>query len=422
MPYFEVRILLSAAILSIGTELTRGELTDTNATWLSEQLTSIGCDVAEHATVPDEVLAIRAAIVALAGRRVFVVSTGGLGPTSDDLTSDAAAAAMGVGLVRHEASLEAIKRRYAAAGREMSANNAKQANFPSSADVLPNPVGTAPGFALTLGDCRCFFLPGVPHEMKRLFEDHVRPSIGSQVERTTHQIRLRTFGLPESEVAERLEGLEEVHPGLILGYRASFPEIEVKIRAGASGTVSAEERVAAVADEVRKRLGDAVFGEGDDTYQAFVGRQLRNNRLTLAVAESCTGGMISSMITDVAGSSDYLLLDAVTYSNASKTKLLGVRGELLRAHGAVSGECAAAMAEGARRLADSDLAVSVTGVAGPGGGTEDKPVGTVYLGLARRDAKTETDHFMLCGDRARIRRRAAYLALRMVARAASSSS
>ena len=412
---------MSAAILSVGTELTRGELINTNATWLSDQLTSIGCVIAEHSTVPDEVDAIRDAIRSVADRNAFVVCTGGLGPTTDDVTARAAAAALGVRLERHAPSLEAIERRYAAAGREMSPTNAKQADFPAGADVLPNPVGTAPGFAITVGSCRCFFLPGVPHEMERLFSDRVLCIIAAVVERTTHQLRLRTFGLPESVVAEKLSGLEEAHPGLVLGYRASFPEIEVKVCAAANGSASAEERVADISRLVRERLGDAVYGEGEDTYQGFVGRELRAHQLTLALAESCTGGMVASMITEVAGSSDYLLLDAVTYSNASKTKLLGVQGELLRAHGAVSAECAAAMAEGARRLADSDLAVSVTGIAGPGGGSEAKPVGTVYLGLARRGGDTTTEHFLLSGEREQVRRRAAYLALRMVARAAAES-
>lgn len=412
---------MRAAILSVGSELTRGELINTNATWLSDELTSIGCAIAEHGTVPDEVDAIRDALRSLAGRNELVVCTGGLGPTSDDLTARAAAAAAGVKLERHAPSLEAIERRYAAAGREMSPASAKQADIPVGADVLPNPVGTAPGFALTIGTCRCFFLPGVPREMQRLFVDRVVGAVAPVAERTTHQVRLRTFGLPESVVGEKLAGLEEENPGLTLGYRASFPEVEVKVCAVASGSASAEERVAAIGREVRERLGDVVYGEGDETYQGFVGRELRAHRMTLALAESCTGGMIASMITDVAGSSDYLLLAAVTYSNASKTELLGVQGELLRAHGAVSGECAAAMAEGARRLADSDLAVSVTGIAGPGGGTEAKPVGTVYVGLARRGGDTVTEHFSLSGDREQIRRRAAYLALRTVARAAAES-
>lgn len=408
----------AAAVLSIGTELTRGELIDTNSTWLSERLTSMGCEVTERAVVDDDVGRISEAITRLAGRHSFVVATGGLGPTTDDRTGEAAARALGVELVRHEPSLEAIRRKFAAAGREMTPSNAKQADLPSSALALENPVGTAPGFALAVGRCRCFFLPGVPHEMRRIFDDHVQPAIAPAVDRRSHQIRLRTFGLPESVVGERLAGLEEANPGLTLGYRASFPVIEVKVHARASSEPMATELAVRVAREVRERLDGTVFGEGDVGFAEYVGRLLRDRGLTLAVAESCTGGLVGAMITDVPGSSEYLLLDAVTYSNAAKTDVLGVGSELLRAHGAVSAESAAAMAEGARRVADADVAVSTTGVAGPGGGTESRPVGTVWIGLARRGRAPTTEQHRLYGDRARIRTLAAYLALRTVARAA----
>ena len=409
---------MKAAVFSIGTELTRGELTNTNASWLAEQLTLIGCTVVEQSTIPDDAELIRATLLRLSTSHGVVVCTGGLGPTTDDLTTAAAAAAAGVELVRHEASLDAIRRRFRAANREMSPSNTKQADFPRGADVLDNPVGTAPGFAITLGACRCFFLPGVPHEMERIFDDRIRPELAPTVERTTHQVRLRTFGLPESQVGERLSGIEEAFEGITLGYRASFPEIEVKILAEGPSLAVAQERAALAEREVRDRLEDAVFGEDDDTYPAYVGHLLRDRGLTVALAESCTGGMVSSLITDVPGSSDYLLLSAVTYSNASKTNVLGVSGELLRGYGAVSAESAAAMADGVRRLADADLAVSITGIAGPGGGSESKPVGTVFIALARRDRETATEALKLSGDRWRIRRLAAYCALRVLARVA----
>jgi nicotinamide-nucleotide amidase len=412
---------MSAAVLSIGTELTRGELVNTNATWLSEQLTLLGCEVAEHAVVADDVDAIVETLRRLASRNAVLVVTGGLGPTTDDLTSEAAARAAGVGLARHEPSLEAIRRKFAAVGRTMSATNAKQADFPVGAVVLENPVGTAPGFALTLGACRCFFMPGVPHEMQRIFGDHVQSALAPTVQRRTHQVRLRTFGLPESVVGERLAGLEDAHPGVTIGYRASFPEIEVKVHARAESGGDAAELAQRVAREVRERLEDVVFGEGEETYAAYVGRVLRDRGLTLAVAESCTGGMVGAMLTEVPGSSDYLLLDAVTYSNAAKSGVLGVSSEILRAHGAVSAESATAMADGARRIADADLAVSITGIAGPGGGSETKPVGTVWIGLARRDREAVAELHRLHGDRTRIRTMAAYLALRTVIGAATSS-
>jgi len=408
-----------AAVLSIGTELTRGELVNTNARWIAEELTTLGFDVVEHETVDDDRARIVSIVRRLSESARVVVATGGLGPTTDDLTTAAVADAAGVDLFRDPASLEAIRRRFAAFNREMTPSNEKQADFPRGAHVLPNPVGTAPGFAIEIGTARFFFMPGVPVEMRRMFEDRVVPQIAPLVERTMHQVHLRTFGLTESRVGELLAGLERDEPRVTIGYRAHFPEIEVKVLARAESEQEAEAIAKRVAEIVRERLGDAVYGERDDTFPAYVGNVLRERGWTLSVAESCTGGLVGQLVTSVAGSSDYLLLDAVTYSNAAKTSVLGVSGELLRAHGAVSSECAAAMAEGVRRICDSDVAVSITGIAGPGGGTDDKPVGTVWLGLARRGQETRTQAVKLPGDRERIRTLAAYLALRWVARAAA---
>jgi len=273
-----------------------------------------------------------------------------------------------------------------------------------------------------VGRARCFFMPGVPREMQAIFRDSVRPTVGELAERTTHQRHVRTFGLPESQVAELLEGVEEAHEGITLGYRAHFPEIEVKVHARAESAADAEKLALRVTDLVRERLGEAVFGERDDSFAGAVGERLRDRGLTLALAESCTGGMVGAMLTAVPGSSEYLLLDAVTYANSAKTQILGVEQDLLRAYGAVSAECACAMAEGARRAGGSDVAVSITGVAGPGGGSEHKPVGTVWIALARKDEPTRMFRYQLDGDRDRVRTRAAYLALELVRRHAEGRS
>jgi nicotinamide-nucleotide amidase len=409
---------MKAAILAIGTELTRGELTDTNGTWLSTELTGLGYDVREHAVVSDDGDEIVAAIDRLATRVELVIATGGLGPTTDDLTTAAASRALGVELVRDEESVERIRRRFAAFNREMSPSNLKQADFPVGARIVPNPDGTAPGFSIEHGKARFFFLPGVPSEMKAMFSTSIVPVVATAVERTTHQVHIRSFGLTESQVGEKLGGLERENPGVVLGYRASFPEIEVKVLARATDHESAFAIANRVAEEVRNRLGDAAYGDRNDSYPGAVGRALRERGLTVAVAESCTGGMVGSMLTSVPGSSEYLLLDAVTYSNASKTSLLGVSEDVLRGHGAVSAETASAMAEGALRISGADIAVSVTGIAGPGGGTEQKPIGTVWLALAQKDHRTNAKHFRLFGDRERIRTLSAYIALRLVLRAA----
>jgi nicotinamide-nucleotide amidase len=409
---------MKAAVLSIGTELTRGELINSNAAWLAEQLTSFGFEVAEHATVDDDGDRIVAAVKRLAGGCRVVVATGGLGPTSDDMTSVAVGAAVGVPLTRDEPTVERIRAKWSAMGAEMPASNEKQADFPEGASILDNPLGTAPGFSVALGDCRLFFMPGVPKEMRHMFHRHVVPAVAPDVVRTSHQIHLRTFGLTESQAGDLLKDMDDPERGIVIGYRASFPEIEVKVLARADTEVEAEGRAREVADEVRRRLGDAVYGERDDTFASAVGRALRERELTLAVAESCTGGLVGTLLTSVPGSSNYVLMDAVVYANSAKTKMLGVSPDLLRAHGAVSEESAAAMAEGALRLSGADMAVSVTGVAGPGGGSDDKPVGTVWFGLAQKGRPTVTKLRKLPGDRDRIRTLAAYVALRMVLRGA----
>src|SRR5271155_3597006 len=242
---------MTCAVLSIGTELTRGELVNSNAAWLASELTSVGFEVVEHAVVDDHVEHILEALNRLSARVRVVVSTGGLGPTSDDVTARAVAATLGVGLMRDEASLEAIRRRFEKAGRTMSPSNEKQADFPEGADVLPNPVGTAPGFGVRLGGANAFFLPGVPHEMKKMFEEQVVPRIRTLASRDSHQVRLRTFGLPESLVGERLAGVEEAFPGVIIGYRAHFPEIEVKVLARAATNPAAVELAERATVEVK---------------------------------------------------------------------------------------------------------------------------------------------------------------------------
>jgi len=254
--------------------------------------------------------------------------------------------------------------------------------------------------------------------MKHIFFETIVPLIAPLAEPRTHQVHLRTFGMTESGVAEALRDLEKEHEGLTLGYRAHFPEIEVKVLVRAESAAEAERRSRSIAEQVRERLGDAVFGGRDDSFPEMVGEALRNKGKTLAVAESCTGGRVGEMLTRVPGASDYLLLDAVAYANSAKVAVLGVSEETLRAHGAVSSETAAAMAEGALRVAGADIAVSITGVAGPSGGTDDKPVGTIWFGLARKGEPTITKLRKLPWGRDRVQRLAAYIALELVRRAA----
>jgi nicotinamide-nucleotide amidase len=304
----------------------------------------------------------------------------------------------------------------------MPASNAKQADFPEGARILDNDAGTAPGFAVTIGQAQAFFTPGVPREMEHIFENQIAPAIASLVERRSHQVHIRTFGLFESAVAERLRDLdaggERHHPGITIGYRVTFPEVEVKVLAEARDHDEARALAERTAAEVRERLSDAAFGGKGETYANYVTGLLKAARLKVAVAESCTGGLLGKLLTDAPGSSDYMLGGVISYANSAKIRLLGVDEKLIASVGAVSEEVARAMAEGVLRLTEADLAVAITGIAGPTGGTEQKPVGTVCFALARKAGDTLTFTERFSGARDFVRTISAYRALRLFANAA----
>jgi nicotinamide-nucleotide amidase len=445
---------VQAAILATGTELTRGELVNGNAAWLSERLTGLGIDVIEHAAVPDDSARI-ANTLARFGREVkLVVCTGGLGPTSDDLTAQTVAQLLCVPLVRDAHTIERIRERYRKFRglererldpSELPEMLQKQADVPEGAQVLDNDAGVAAGFAISIGSARCYFLPGVPREMTHLFERHLEPAIGLRIARTSAQVHIRVFGLGESQVAERLADLEvggALHrPGISFGYRAHFPETEVKVLAkvpaAATAAATAAELEAktlanAVAEQAWARLIPYAYGGREDSYPAHVGELLRSRGLKLALAESCTGGLTAKLLTDIPGSSDFFQLSVVTYADAAKRDLLGVSASLLERHGAVSSEVAAAMAEGVLMRGNAepgavlgaDIGAAITGIAGPGGGSAEKPVGTVWFAVSRRNSTngftTRTERRNWPGDRESVRIWAAYCALQLIAQAASS--
>lgn len=405
--------MATALVLCIGTELTRGELVNSNATFLSARLTSAGFRVIGIDTVDDSPERIRAALRRGASLDL-IVATGGLGPTTDDLTTACVAEHLGLPLEQDEASLQAIRARLERSGRTISPSNQKQAQFPRGARVLPNPNGTAPGFSIRIGRALAFFLPGVPREMAPMLEASVIPSVAPLIDETYHQIALRAYGLPEAEVGERLSGLEASF-GVTVGYRATFPVLEVKLLAHDRDRSQAEARARAAAEEVRTRLGSVIFAEGDWTFAQTLGRALVNRGWRLAVAESCTGGLIGQILTERAGASAFFLGSAVTYDDRAKSALLGVDPDLIRAEGAVSRDVARGMAEGALSQFDAEIALAITGIAGPDGGTPDKPVGLVHYAVAT--ARDTTDkHFVFAGDRNQIRLRAAYAALSLALR------
>jgi nicotinamide-nucleotide amidase len=421
-----------AAILSIGTELTRGELLNSNAHWLADRLVALGFTVVEHATVPDDAERIRGTLLRLADLAdhteavKVIVCTGGLGPTSDDLTTAVVADALGVELIRDAGSLAWIEQRFRGRGIPMPTMNEKQADFPAGARILTNALGTAPGFSVQIAQTRAYFMPGVPREMKHIFDTHIVAELtdpaNGLVERRTHQVHIRCFGLGESAVAERLADLDlggaKHHPGITIGYRATFPEIEVKVLAEGEDEGAARTLAEATAAEVRRLLPDVAFGGKDETYSLYVAKLLKSSGLRVAVAESCTGGLLGKLLTDPAGSSAYVLGGVISYANSVKTGLLGVSEAVLREHGAVSEEVARAMAEGALRRTEADLAVGITGIAGPDGGSEQKPVGTVCFALANRSGATLTFTERFPGTRDFVRSYSAYYALRLFAGAA----
>ena len=409
--------MLTVAVLCTGSELTRGELVNTNATWLAEALTALGFEVAAIDAVADDRVRIREALERLGRAHTAVICTGGLGPTTDDLTSECVAELLSVPLVRDAASLEAIRARMHRFGRAMAASNAKQADFPQGAAILPNGRGTAPGFSVRIGQALAFFLPGVPSEMKTMFTESVVPALDPIERPRSFQVRLGTYGMAESEVNDRLAGIEAEHD-VVIGYRASIPTIEVKVLARADTTDAARIRAAAAAVAVRERLNEAVFTDSVQSYPAALLALLEARGRTLALAESCTGGLVSELLTDVPGSSRSFLGAAVTYSNALKTALLGVPEALLNAHGAVSREVAEAMADGARTRLGADIGLALTGIAGPGGGTPEKPVGLVHWAVATAEGVTAREQ-VFPGDRSQIRRRAAFAGLALVRRGLS---
>jgi len=406
---------MKAVIVSIGDEVLNGDVADTNAAWLAERLVELGVEVAYHTCVGDVEEHIEQSLRYAAKRVNLIVASGGLGPTHDDLTRHAVAAVADAPLELHEESLAAIEERFRRLGRPMPTQNRIQAMIPAGAAVLPNTEGTAPGFVVQIGGAHAAFLPGVPREMRAMFDISLAPFVlALPIERRAVRAeRLQTFGLPESVVNERLGALMQRGANPLVGLRVSGGVVSVKLLASGQTGEAADHLLASVVGEARRRLGEAVFGSGADTLELAVARLLERHNATLAVAESCTGGLIGHLLTNVAGISRFLLEDLVTYSNAAKSELLGVPPELIAAAGAVSEEVARAMADGVRRRARADLGLSTTGVAGPTGGSEAKPVGLVFIGLATAEG-TRVERVQLVGSRELIKDRAAKCALNLL--------
>jgi nicotinamide-nucleotide amidase len=406
---------LHVELLATGDELLTGQIVDTNSAWLMDRLWDLGVMARRKTLVADDRDDLLAAIRETTGRSDLVVMSGGLGPTEDDLTAEVVAAAMGVPLEVHAPSLEAIRERFRKLGREMTPNNAKQARFPRGATVVPNRFGTAPGFLVRLGRGELVALPGVPVEYRGLSEEFVLPRLSARAGSVPAFRLVKLFAVPESHADQAMRPVmdDPENRDVRFGYRAHWPEIHVK---WAVPGPDAEARADRILARVRAIFGPSVFAEGKDELARLVVEALARRGERVALAESCTGGMVAEMLTAISGSSNVFDLGVVAYANDVKTGVVGVSPEVLSAHGAVSEAVARALAEGVRRLGRSTWGIGITGIAGPTGGTEEKPVGTVWLALAG-PAGTQAVHRVFRGDRDRVRRTASYEALDMLRRA-----
>jgi nicotinamide-nucleotide amidase len=380
-----------AFILSTGDELTTGKVVDTNANYLADKLHEIGLDLAGVITVGDDPERLEWAWRTAMERADVVISTGGIGPTADDLTTETVARLTGKKLWFDDATADKMRRLFASGGRRMPENNLKQAMFPETAVIIPNALGTAPGFRMAVPQkdhtAHLIVLPGVPREMKPMMEEIVIPwLVDSRGHDKVHLSQtFQTYGISESALDEAVAGLIKPEEARV-SFRASFPQISLRVSVeGIPG--EAQERLDELSQRVREKISEFVYGEGDITMEQVVGRLLSERHLTLAVAESCTGGLIGHRITNVAGASNYLLADLITYSNESKMKFLGVSDETLKKYGAVSDQCVLEMAAGVRKVTGADIGLATSGIAGPGGGTPEKPVGTVNIALVAEGFK-----------------------------------
>lgn len=406
-----LKTMFSAEIIAVGSELLTPDKTDTNSLWLTEKLNEIGIEVKLKTIVGDDRTRLEETMADALRRSDIVISTGGLGPTEDDVTREISARAAGKELVFKQEVLEEIKERFRSFGREMPETNRRQAFIIEGSTVLPNPNGSAVGMLYETGGKFFVILPGPPRELKPMFENFVLPKLRERAGEIFVKRRiLRVAGLGESAVDEKISPiyLQYKNPQTTILFNRS--EIEIHLTAQGKTESEVDALLSEVAAKIADALGSSVFAMNGETMEQVIGKLLTESNKTLSVAESCTGGLIAERITEVSGSSAYFIEGVVAYANEAKTRTLDVPRQLIEMHGAVSGEVAEAMADGMRRRAQTDYAVSITGIAGPNGGTTEKPVGLVFIGLSS-EQKTKSIKINLPGDRYLIRWRASQAAL-----------
>ena len=394
---------MNISILTIGNELMSGRIADTNSSFIAREINLQGWQVEAMMSVGDNFDSIKNRLNYLLELTDIVICTGGLGPTADDITTEAIAQAFSLPLYTDENVLNYIKEIFTKYNLRWVENNAKQAMFPQGAEIIANTVGTAAGFALRVKEKLIFVIPGVPFETQKMMPGGVIPILRRyfpEPDQYSAKQTIKTFGLSEAAVDAKLKDIDFAAMGVNVGFYPVFPENHVVLISRHKTQEEAQSNLQKAQDEIAERLQEHIFSYGEKTLEEVVAGLLTEKKLTIAVAESCTGGLITNRLTDVAGSSDYLERGLVTYSNAAKTSMLGVDAKIIEKHGAVSEETARLMAEGVRKLSCTDLGLSSTGIAGPTGGSKEKPVGTVYLALADSQ-QTICRHYNFRWDRRR---------------------
>ncbi len=408
--------MLSAEIIAVGSELLTPERSDTNSLWLTEKLNEIGIEVRLKTIVGDDAGRLEEAIKDAFRRSNVVITTGGLGPTEDDITRAVAAKAVGKELIFKQEVLDEISQKFERLGRKMPETNRRQAFVIEDAEVLPNPNGSAPGILFAENDKFLIILPGPPREMKPMFETGALPRLKEKAgNRAVRRRILRVAGMGESALDEQIAPIYKEYANPQTSILFNKTEIEIHLTAQAASLTEAARLLDELSDKICEKLGDAVFARNGELMEEVVAQLLKDQKKTVATAESCTGGLIAQRLTELAGSSEYFMEGIVSYSNEAKMHSLNVPKEMLDQYGAVSSQVAEAMATGARERAKTDFAISITGVAGPGGGSEKKPVGLVYFAIADENG-VEHRKYIFPGDRYLIRWRSSQAALDLLRR------
>lgn len=405
---------MTAELISVGTELLLGEIVNTNAQFLSVELAKLGISVYRQTTVGDNPQRLKSTVEEALSRCDMIILTGGLGPTADDLTKETVAEFFGLNLIRHKESEQRIKDYFSKICAETVPSNFKQADMPEGCIVLENNNGTAPGGIIEKDGKIAIFLPGPPFEMKGMYIESVYPYLRAKCSQQLYSREIQTFGIGESRLEAILAPIMENQTDPTVAPYAKESGVMLRLTTMASTKEEADSRFDPVQAEIEALAGDIIFGYGDDQLQDAVYKLLKEKNLKIATAESCTGGMMGEFLTSVPGISDYYEMGVITYSNDMKEKLLGVSAETLKEYGAVSEQTAKEMAVGVLKKSGADIGVGITGIAGPSGGTDKKPVGLVYVGLADSKGNVIFRELHLSGSRERIRRTSVKNALNMV--------